>query len=94
MWYSCKSLNGGQAIVTFLQFAATKPDSAFDLPATVIKTTFWSFENRSKISKTFCGSLWAEAAKISTTNPCSARGATIFVSANGKSFSDPQIMII
>ena len=84
------SLNGGQAMVTFLELAATKPESAFDRPAMVTKIVFGFFLYFSTISKTFLGSLCAEAAKSSKEIPFSLSGCVI-CSANEKSFSEPHI---
>jgi len=71
------------------EFAATKPERAFDRPAIVTKIVFGFALCVSTISSTFFGSLCAEAEKSSALIPFSARGFVIF-SANGKSDSDPQ----
>ena len=62
MLMSTLSLKGGQAIVGLLQFAPTKPERAFDLPAIVTKTTASFSPKDLIISYTFSGFLCAEAA--------------------------------
>ena len=54
---SALSEKGGHPIVGNLEFAATNPDKALDLPAIVIYTMSFSSLFDSKISSTFKGCL-------------------------------------
>ena len=72
------SENGGHPKVGKLEFAATNPESAFDLPAMVIYTMFSLSLLSFNISNTLSGCLCADAACCSQAIPYSSSLSVIF----------------
>ena len=70
-----------------LEFAATNPDSALDLPAMVMYTSLPASLFSSSIFKTFCGSLWAEAACCSHLILYLSRPLVIFFACGSSAVS-------